>query len=103
VLNQRNINSHSFGIELQSGNANIAAYGAEGLKAWYGIEGGCHSGGGARGLRFRAFSVGVKSLKKVEKFLKKKKVASRKIAHRLVIDHAEGQGCVIAFEEVKTK
>lgn len=103
VLNQRDINAHSFGIELQSGNANIAAYGAEGLKAWYGIENGCHSGGGARGLRFRAFAVGVKSLKAVEKILKKKKIAFRQIAHRLVVDHAVGQGCVIAFEEVKSK
>ena len=103
VLNQRDINAHSFGIELQSGNANIAAYGAEGLKAWYGIGSNCHSGSGARGLRFRAFSVGVKSLKAVEKHLKAKKVACRRIAHRLVVDHAPGQGCVIAFEEVNSK
>jgi len=99
VLNQREINSHSFGIELQSGNANIAAYGANGLKAWYGIEAGCHG----RGLRFRAYSIGVKSLKTVAKHLKKNKVKARKIAHRLVVDHAPGQSCVIAFEEVKTK
>lgn len=100
VLNQREINSHSFGIELKSGNANIGAYGADGLRAWYGIESGCHSGGAGRGLRFRAFSVGVKSLKAVAKQLKKNKVKSRKIAHRIVVDHAPGQGCVIAFEEV---
>lgn len=98
VMNQREINSHSFGIELMSGNANIAAYGADGLKAWYGIEQGCHG----RGLRFRAFSVGVKSLKSLAKLLKKNKIKAKKFAHRLVVDHGEGQGCVIAFEEVKS-
>ena len=95
VLNQRDINAHSFGIELLAANANVAAYTARGLKAWYGIESGCHG----RGLRFRAFSVAVKNLDKTEKHLKKNKVASRRIAQRVVVDHALGQGCVIAFEE----
>ena len=103
VVNQREINSHSFGIELKSGNANIAAYGADGLAAWYGIDPKCHSGSGARGLRFRAFSVGVRDLGAVANHLKAKKIKARKIAHRLVVDHAPGQGCVIAFEEVKAK
>ncbi|MCB1385422.1 MAG: VOC family protein [Nitratireductor sp.] len=96
VINQRNVNAHSFGIELAAGNANIAAYGAAGLKAWYGIESGCHG----RGLRLRAFSVAVRDLTVTEKLLKKNKVASRRIAHRLVVPHAPGQGCVIAFEEL---
>ena len=95
VLNQRDVNAHSFGIELVAANGNVAAYTARGLKAWYGIESGCHG----RGLRFRAFSVAVKNLDKTEKLLKKNKVACRRIAQRVVVDHAAGQGCVIAFEE----
>jgi len=95
VLNQRDVNAHSFGIELVAANGNVATYTARGLKAWYGIESGCHG----RGLRFRAFSVAVKNLDKTEKLLKKNKVACRRIAQRVVVDHAAGQGCVIAFEE----
>ena len=97
TLNQRDANSHSFGMEFETGNANVAAYNADGLKSWYGIETGCHG----RGLRFRAFSVGVKDLKKTAEFLKKSKFKAKKLAHRLVVDHAPGQGCIIAFEEVK--
>jgi hypothetical protein len=96
VINQRDINAHSFGIELEAANGNIAAYNAAGLKAWYGIESGCH----ARGLRLRAFSVGVRSLPKTAAFLKKARIPARQLGQRLVIDHAPGQGCVIAFEEV---
>lgn len=96
VVNQREINSHSFGNEFVSGNANIGVFNAAGLRAWYGIETGCHG----RGLRLRAFSVGVKDLKAVKQHLKKSKIKARKLAQRLVVDHAPGQGCVIAFEEV---
>ncbi|WP_075996441.1 VOC family protein [Salaquimonas pukyongi] len=95
VLNQRDVNAHSFGIELEAANANVAVYTAKGLGAWYGIESGCHG----RGLRFRAFSVAVKDLGQTEKLLRKNKVACRRIAQRVVVDHAPGQGCVIAFEE----
>ncbi len=95
VLNQRDVNAHSFGIELLASNGNIAAYNADGLKSWYGIESGCHG----RGLRMQAFSVVVADLKATEALLKRNGIKPRKIAHRLVVDHAPGQGCVIAFEE----
>jgi hypothetical protein len=95
VVNQREINAHSFGIELMSGNANIAVYDSHGLRAWYGIETGCH----ARGLRFRAVSVACKDLSALEKLLKRKKVANRKISNRIVVDPAPGQGYTIAFEQ----
>lgn len=95
VLNQRDVNAHSFGIELEAANGNIGVYNAAGLKGWYGIECGCH----ARGLRLRAFSIMVEDLKSTEKLLKSNKIKPRRIAHRLVVDPAPGQGCVIAFEE----
>lgn len=95
VMNQRDVNAHSFGIELRAGNSNIAAFDANGLKAWYGIETGCHG----RGLRFRAFSVAVKDLEATHALLKKNRIKTKKIAQRLVVDHAPGQGCVIAFEQ----
>ena len=97
VLNQRDVNAHSFGVELRAGNANVGAYSQEGLKAWYGINSGCHG----RGLRMRAFSVKVEDLGKTKKLLKKNKVKSVQIAHRLVVRHVVGQGCVIAFEEAE--
>lgn len=97
VLNQREVDSHSFGMDLKSANANVAVYTPAGLKSYFGIKRPCHS----RGLRFRAFVVKVKSLKKTEAVLKKSKVKFAKIAGRLIVDHSDGQGCVIAFEEAK--
>lgn len=97
VINQREINSHSFGMDMKSANANIAVYTGEGLKAWFGVKKGCHS----RGLRMRAFVIGVRDLEKTEKLLKKSKVKVKKIAGRLVVDHVKGQGCIIAFENHK--
>ncbi|MBL1406904.1 MAG: lactoylglutathione lyase [Hyphomicrobiales bacterium] len=97
VINQREVNSHSFGMDIKSANANIAVYTGEGLKAWFGMSKGCHS----RGLRLRAFVIGVRDLEKTEAFLKKSKIKAKTIAGRLVVDHAAGQGCVIAFENHK--
>ena len=99
VLNQRDVNSHSFGVDMASGNVNIAVHNNDGLKAWFGITKNCH----ARGLRFRAFIVGVKDLKKTAEVLKAAKIRPARISNRLVVPHAQGQGCVIAFEEVKSK
>jgi hypothetical protein len=50
-------------------------------------------------LRFRAFSVAVKDLEATRALLKKNRIKTKKIAQRLVVDHAPGQGCVIAFEQ----
>lgn len=99
VINQRDVNAHSFGMDIEAGNGNIAAYNREGLMAWYGIKSGCHG----RGLRFRAFSVGVKNLSKTKEYLKKKKIKTKKLGNRLVVAHAPGQSCVIAFEQVTKK
>ena len=95
VMDQRDVNAHSFGIELLAANSNIAVFDANGLKAWYGIEKGCHG----RGLRMRAFSIAVRDLEKTAALLKKNKIKTRKLAQRIVVDHAPGQGCVIAFEQ----
>ncbi len=97
VMNQRDVNAHSFGIELKAGNANIGAFDANGLAAWYGIKTGCHG----RGLRLRAFSVAVSDLKATAELLKKNKIKAHKYAQRLVVDHAPGQGCTIAFEQAE--
>ncbi|MFK7901218.1 MAG: VOC family protein [Nitratireductor sp.] len=95
VINQREVNSHSFGMDIQTANANVGVYNAAGLNAYFGIKKGCHS----RGLRFRGYVIGVRNLEKCEAFLKKSKIKTKMVANRLIVEPALGQSCLIAFEK----
>lgn len=97
VINQRDINAHSFGIELQSGNANIAAYTPAGLNAWFGIT----DVPPGRGLYFMGCVIAVSDLKATAKLLKRNKVETREIAGRIVVAPQPGQGTLIAFEAAR--
>ncbi len=94
VVNTREINAHSFGIELQSANANVAVYSPSGMKAWFGTDKGAH----ARGLRLRATVFAVTDLERTRELFKANAIAYREIAGRLVVDPAPGQGAIFAFE-----
>lgn len=95
VINQREVDSHSFGMDLKSGSANIAVYTPAGFEAYFGERIKCHS----RGMRLRAFVVGVKSLAKAKSVLNKSKIAFDEIAGRLVVKPEIGQGYFLAFEK----
>ena len=97
VVNQREINAHSFGIELLSANANVAIYSPAGMKAWFGDEKGAHG----RGIRLRAIVFGVADLDKTCNLLAGNGISFREIAGRLVVSPAPGQGAIFAFEAAK--
>lgn len=97
VINQRNINAHSFGIELEAANANIAAYNPAGLNAWFGMA----PPASGRGLMHCGVVMAVSDLSATAKLLKKNKVGTKSIAGRIVVPPEPGQGTLIAFEEVK--
>ena len=98
VACQRQVNAHSFGMEIAAANANLAVYSAEGMKAWFGFGGNC---GHSRGLRLKAVVFKAANLDKLRNLLKGKGVSWREHAGRVIVDSAPGQGAIYAFEESK--
>jgi hypothetical protein len=97
LTGNRDVNAHSFGMEIRATNANVAVYDAAGLKAWFGAKTG-HAG---RGLRLCGAVIAVASLREAKKLLRKNRVEFAEIAGRIVVSPAEGQGAILAFEEAK--
>ncbi|MEZ5872079.1 MAG: VOC family protein [Nitratireductor sp.] len=98
LARQREVNAHSFGMEIKAANANLAVYSPDGMKAWFGASGTCRH---ARGLRLKAIIFSTARLDTLKKHLQKTGVEWREHAGRVVIDPAPGQGAIYAFEEVK--
>ncbi|MEM9104696.1 MAG: VOC family protein [Pseudomonadota bacterium] len=94
IVRQRDVNAHSFGIELKVQNADIVALNAKGMEGFFGVTGGTH----ARGLRLRGIVFGVTDLAALEARLKREGITHSEIGGRLVVPEAEGQGAFFAFE-----
>ncbi|MFZ1814444.1 MAG: VOC family protein [Rhizobiaceae bacterium] len=98
VTGEREVNAHSFGMEIRTANANIAAYTAAGMKAWFGNSTGCGHG---RGLQAKAIVLGVRDVSKTRSILEMNGVSFRMTGDRIVVDPDAGQGAMIAFEAAK--
>lgn len=94
ALQQRDVTAHSFGIDLNAGNAVISALTLAGFEAWFGQ--GSDEGRGLRGggVVFRATK-----LETVEALLRRNDIAYEHRHHRLLVRPAPGQGVIFAFEE----
>ena len=91
---QREVRSHSFGMEIQMPNGSVNVLNRAGLRAHYGKEAPIE-----RGVRAMAFDVTVKDLKAVAGLLDSSSVETRQVGPRLIVDPARGQGAMIAFVE----
>jgi hypothetical protein len=94
VVNQRDVNAHSFGMDLAAANANVSVLTPSGLQAFFGIE----TPAAERGLRLQAFVLAVHDLAAVESFLVRNNIPFEKRGSRLIVHKAPGQGAAIAFE-----
>lgn len=94
VINQRDVNAHSFGMDLRAANANITVLTPQGLRSFFGIE----SPALERGLRLRAFVLGVRDMAMVESLLAQNNIPFEKRGDRLIVHKAPGLGAAIAFE-----
>jgi Glyoxalase-like domain len=94
VINQRDVNAHSFGMDLRSANAKVTVLTAQGLRSFYGID----ADETERGLRLQAFVLAVRDLAAVESLLTKNNIPFEKRGSRLIVHKAPGQGAAIAFE-----
>jgi len=91
---QREIRSHSFGMEFTLPNAKISALNRAGLKQHYGVEAATE-----RGMKAVAFDVKVPDQKAVAALLADSGIDTRHVGPRLIVDPASGQGAMIAFVE----
>ena len=99
VVATRQINAHSFGIELRAANASVSVYSPAGMKAWFGDE----RCGHGRGLKFRAAFFAVTDLAATRELFVANHVDFREKSGRLVVPPAEGQGAIFAFEATGTE
>lgn len=97
LAENREVESHSFGMEVALDGATINVMTPEGIRGWFGRRVSGHS----RGLRGQAVVFTVEDLKALAGRLSDNGVATREQAGRLIVDEAPGQGVLYAFEEKK--
>ena len=95
VFSQREVNAHSFGMDVMSANVKVSVLNPQGMQGFFGIRTSAH----ARGLRGRAIVYRVRNLAVTETYLAGNGVAFERIGNRVVVSPAPGQGAVFAFEE----
>ncbi|MBZ9601724.1 VOC family protein [Phyllobacterium chamaecytisi] len=94
IISQRDVNAHSFGMDLRAANANVTVLTAQGLQSFFGIE----VSETGRGLWLQAFVLAVRDLAAVETLLASNNIPFEKRGSRLIVHKAPGQGAAIAFE-----
>lgn len=94
-VNQRDVEAHSFGMDIEAANATVSVLNPAGMQAFFGMKASTH----ARGLRLRAVVFRVGDLARCEAVLKTNGIDCHERANRLVVEPAEGQGAAFAFEE----
>ena len=97
LADNREVEAHSFGMEIALDGAVINVMTPEGLKAFFGIEAKCHG----RGLKARGIVYRVRDLAATEHVLTAKGIAASHQGNRLVVLPEPGQGAFYAFEERK--
>ncbi|MBW3098473.1 VOC family protein [Pseudohoeflea coraliihabitans] len=95
LADNREVDAHSFGIEIALQAAVINVMTPEGLENWFGTRRCAHG----RGLRGRAVVFRVADLNATRSALANEDIPVREHAGRLIVDAAEGQGVLYAFEE----
>ncbi|MCO4316534.1 VOC family protein [Phyllobacterium sp. 21LDTY02-6] len=94
TANQREVNAHSFGMDIRAANCNVSVLTPEGLAAFYGVAAPIRE----RGLRLQGFVLAVSDLAGVESRLAANNISFEQRGPRLVVPPAPGQGAAIAFE-----
>ncbi|GGA85646.1 hypothetical protein GCM10011491_11560 [Brucella endophytica] len=94
VVNRRDVNAHSFGMDIRAANADIAVLTPAGLEAFLGAK----APQGERGLRLQGIVFTVGDLEKLQNLLSANGVAFEKRGARIIVHRAAGQGATFAFE-----
>lgn len=92
---QREIRSHSFGMEMTLKNAKLDVLNDPGISTYYAVDASARP----RGLRAIGFDVEVENLEAVLKILDANQIESKRVGSRLLVGPAPGQGAIIGFVE----
>ena len=93
-LQRRDVSAHSFGMDVEAANATVEVLTPEGLRAHYALD----ADPQARGMRHRAFVVGVDDLDVTRRWLADHEIEHVERNGRLLVPSALGQGCTVGFE-----
>ncbi len=94
-LNQREVDSDSFGMSLETQQGAVTVLTPDGMEALFGMQVERHE----RGLLLQGYVVAVTNLEKTAAMLERNGVATSRKAGRLIVAPADGQGCFVAFAE----
>ncbi len=94
VTGQRDVNAHSFGLEIAADNGEICVFNTAGLKGFFGIDDGLTE----RGLRIRAVVLAVDGVDQLSSRFERDGVVFRSHGKRLIVPPAPGQGLHLVFE-----
>ena len=93
-LQRRDVDAHSFGMDVEAANATVEVLTPEGLATHYGLR----ADPQARGMVHRAYVVGVEDLDATRRWLDDHEIAHEERLGRLLVAPALGQGCLVGFE-----
>ena len=94
VVNNRNDEAHSFGLEITAANGSIDVMTPEGLNVHFGVR----RASAERGLRFEGLILSVRSIEALEQYLGEHGIHYREMHGRIIVDAAPGQGLFLAFQ-----
>ncbi len=94
-LNQREVDSDSFGMSLDTQQGTVTVLTPDGMEALFDMQVERYE----RGLRLQGYVIAVLDLKKTAALLERNGVATTRKAGRVIVAPAEGQGCFVAFAE----
>lgn len=94
IVNERDVNAHSFGMDIRAANTDIAVLTPVGLEAFLGAK----APVAERGLRLQGIVFAVPDLAHVERLLSGNGIAFEKRGARILVQPAAGQGATFAFE-----
>ena len=93
---QREIRSHSFGMEFRLPNASLSVLNDDGIEEVYGV-----APSARRGLVAIAYDVAVPDLDQTCRVLKEAEVEFSQKGNRVIVEPETGQGAIIAFVEIR--
>ena len=97
VVNERDVEAHSFGMDIKTGNATLSVLTHPGLKAFYDLD----THGDRRGILMRGVVFGVSDLAKMKYLLTSRAVPFVEKVRKLIVKPTVGQGAAYVFEAVE--
>jgi hypothetical protein len=94
VVNERDVEAHSFGMDIKTGKVTLSVLTHPGLKAFYDLD----THGERRGILMRSIVFGVSDLARTKYLLTSRAVAFVEKAGKLIVKPTAGQGAAYVFE-----